>query len=85
LGAAGCGIDPEKALFRGPLMRVLALSVVEIAQQAGHSPAMMLATYAHVIEELAGTQRLPAEAVIRDEREKLVSEMCPPARHQRRH
>jgi hypothetical protein len=47
------------------------LSVVEIAQQAGHSPAMMLATYAHVIEELAGTERRPAEAVIRDAREKL--------------
>jgi integrase len=61
------------------------LSVVEIAQQAGHSPAMMLATYAHVIEELAGTERRPAEAVIRDARDKLVSEMCPPARRQRRH
>ena len=59
------------------------LSVVEIAQQAGHSPAMMLATYAHVIEELAGTQKRPAEAVIRDARDKLVSEMCPPARRQR--
>jgi integrase len=61
------------------------LSVVEIAQQAGHSPAMMLATYAHVIEELAGTERRPAEAVIRDARDKLVSEMCPPATRQRRH
>jgi integrase len=55
------------------------LSVVEIAQQAGHSPAMMLATYAHVIEELAGTERRPAGAVIRDARDKLVSELCPPA------
>jgi integrase len=61
------------------------LSVVEIAQQAGHSPAMMLATYAHVIEELAGTERRPAEAVIRDARDKLVSEMCPPVTRQRRH
>jgi integrase len=61
------------------------LSVVEIAQQAGHSPAMMLATYAHLIEELAGTERRPAETVIRDARDKLVSEMCPPARRQRRH
>ena len=51
------------------------LSVVEIAQQAGHSPAMTLATYAHVIEELAGTERRPAEAVIRDARDKLVSEI----------
>lgn len=60
-------------------------SVVEIAQQAGHSPAMMLATYAHVIEELAGTERRPAEAVIRDARDKLVSEMCPPVRRRRPH
>jgi integrase len=61
------------------------LSVVEIAQQAGHSPAMMLATYAHVIEELAGSERRPAEAVIRDARDKLVSKMRPPARRQRPH
>ena len=53
------------------------LSLVEIAQQAGHSPAMTLATYAHVIEELAGTERRPAEAVIRDAREKVVSESAP--------
>src|SRR6266545_3935478 len=49
------------------------LSVVEIAQQAGHSPAMTLATYAHVIEELAGTERRPAEAVIREAREVVAS------------
>jgi integrase len=67
------------------LLIVEGLSVVEIAQQAGHSPAMMLATYAHVIEELAGTERRPAEAVIRDARDKLVSEMCPPVIPQRRH
>jgi integrase len=53
------------------------LSLVEIAQQAGHSPAMTLATYAHVIEELAGTERRPAETVIRDAREQLASESAP--------
>ena len=44
---------------------------------------MMLATYAHVIEELAGTERRPAEAVIGDARDKLgrtdsavIDEIC---------
>ena len=49
------------------------LSVVEIAQQAGHSPAMTLDTYGHVIEELAGTERRPAEDVIREAREAVAS------------
>jgi hypothetical protein len=55
------------------------------AQQAGHAPVMMLTTSAHVIEELAGTEMCPAEAIIRDARDKLVSEMYPPAAHQRPH
>jgi hypothetical protein len=33
----------------------------------------------HVIEEVAGTERRSAETVIRDARNKLVSEMCPAA------
>jgi hypothetical protein len=36
---------------------------------------MMLATYEHVIEELAGTERRPADALIRHARDKLASEM----------
>lgn len=49
-------------------------NVFEIAQQAGHSAARTLATYAHVIEELGGTEGRPAEIVIRDARDKLASE-----------
>jgi integrase len=49
------------------------LSVVEIAQHAGHSPAMTLDTYGHVIEELAGTERRPAEDVIREARDAVAS------------
>ena len=60
------------------------LSLVEIAQQAGHSPAMTLATYAHVIEELAGTERRPAEAVIRDARENASDAIALRARPPRR-
>jgi integrase len=44
-------------------------SVVEVARQAGHSPAMTLSTYGHVIEELEGGDRRSAEAVIRAARE----------------
>lgn len=43
-------------------------TVLEVARQAGHSPTMALATYGHVIEELEGAERRPAEAVIRDAR-----------------
>jgi hypothetical protein len=47
-------------------------SVVEVARQAGHSPTMALSTYAHVIEEFEGTERLPAGTVIRQARDELV-------------
>jgi integrase len=59
-------------------------NVVEIAQQAGHSAAMTLATYAHVIEELGGTEGRPAEIVIRDARDKLASELSQPQSGKRR-
>ena len=35
-------------------------SVVEVAAQAGHAPTMTLSTYAHVIAELEGAERVPA-------------------------
>jgi integrase len=47
-------------------------SVVEVARQAGHSPTMALSTDAHVIEELEGAERRPAEALIRQARDELV-------------
>jgi hypothetical protein len=40
-------------------------SVVEVARQAGHSPKMALDTYAHVFDEFAIEDRLPAEEQIR--------------------
>jgi hypothetical protein len=43
------------------------------------------AKFERVIEELAGSERRPAEAVIRDARDKLVSKMRPPAGRQRPH
>src|SRR5262249_3254243 len=43
-------------------------TVIEVARQSGHSPTMALATYGHVIEELKGADRRPAEDVIREAR-----------------
>jgi hypothetical protein len=43
-------------------------SIVEIAAQAGHSPAVSLGTYAHVIEELSGLPPRPADDVVREAR-----------------
>ena len=44
-------------------------TVVEVARQAGHSPAMTLSTYAHLFEELDGADRHSAEDKIRRARE----------------
>ena len=41
-----------------------------VASQLGHSPAMTLRTYAHVIDELTGAERVSAEDTIRTVREK---------------
>jgi DNA-binding CsgD family transcriptional regulator len=53
-------------------------SVVEVARQAGHSPTMTLNTYAHVMADLDGSDRVSAEHAIRAAREAEVSEKCPP-------
>jgi hypothetical protein len=47
-------------------------SVLEVAEQAGHSPNMALTTYRHVIEELEGTEKQIPEEVIRRARDELV-------------
>ncbi len=54
------------------------LSVVEVARQAGHAPTMTLSTYAHVMADLDGSDRVSAEAAIRAAREAEVSGKCPP-------
>ena len=40
------------------------LSIVEIAEQLGHNPTVCLDTYGHVMRELAGGERISAEAQI---------------------
>jgi integrase len=52
-------------------------TVIEVARQAGHSPTMALATYGHVIEELEGAERRPAEEVIREARARGVPSEFP--------
>jgi integrase len=52
-------------------------NIAEVARQAGHSPGMTLSTYAHVIEELRGVERVSAENAIRAARAAHVSEKCP--------
>jgi integrase len=52
-------------------------TVIEVARQAGHSPTMALATYGHVIEELEGAERRPAEDVIREARSHRVPSEFP--------
>ena len=47
-------------------------SVVEVARQAGHAPTMTLSTYAHVFDEFALDERVPAEEQIRRARAKDV-------------
>jgi integrase len=54
-------------------------SVVEIAEQAGHSSTMALNTYGHVIAELRGAEMRSAEDEIRAAREALVPSSYPRA------
>lgn len=44
------------------------LSIVDVANQAGHSPRTCLSTYAHVFAEFDPADRRPAEDVIFDAR-----------------
>jgi hypothetical protein len=52
-------------------------SVVEVARQAGHAPTMTLDTYAHVMADLDGAERVPDEVAIRAARAAEVSGKCP--------
>jgi integrase len=47
-------------------------TIVEVARQAGHAPSMSLDTYQHVIDELDGADRVPADEQIRRARAELV-------------
>jgi integrase len=56
-------------------------TVVEVASQAGHAPTMTLSTYAHLFDDLDGTDHRPAEEQIRTARLAIVSPevsvLCP--------
>jgi hypothetical protein len=41
------------------------LSIVELAEQMGHTPTQCLSTYAHVLAELRGAEKVSAEEQIR--------------------
>jgi len=53
-------------------------TIVEVARQAGHAPSMSLDTYQHVMDELEGVERVPAEEQIRRARASLVPVPYPP-------
>jgi integrase len=54
-------------------------TIVEVARQAGHAPSMSLDTYQHVMDELDGAERVPAEEQIRRARANLVPVSYPPS------
>jgi hypothetical protein len=55
-------------------------TVVEVAAQAGHAPTMTLSTYAHVIAELEGAERVPAETQVLNARRECVPVSYPPTK-----
>jgi integrase len=67
--AVACGVtNPRPYDLRHSFVSLLiheGRSVVEVARQAAHSPKMALDTYAHVFDEFALEDRLPAEEQIR--------------------
>jgi hypothetical protein len=69
---AGLGVNTRPYDLRHSFVSLLLLegaTVVEVARQAGHSPTMTLSTYAHLFEELEGTETRSAEDEIRRARE----------------
>lgn len=78
--AATAGLDrPRPYDLRHSFVSLLiheGVSLVEVARQAGHSPAICLRTYAHVIEEFEPADRRSAEEQIRRARGELVSPAC---------
>jgi integrase len=74
--AAAIGVDGAvpydlRHSFASLLIHEGRLSVVEIAQQLGHSPTMTLNTYGHVIAELAEAEKVSAEEMILEARQKI--------------
>jgi integrase len=48
-------------------------TVVEVADQLGHSPAVCLSTYAHVMRELRGARKLSPSAAVRKARKAVLA------------
>jgi integrase len=48
-------------------------SVVEVAAQLGHSPAVCLSTYAHVMRELKGAHKVGAVAAVKRARKATLA------------
>ena len=72
--AKAIGIDSPRPYdlrhsFASLLIHEGRLSIVEIADQLGHSPAVCLSTYAHIIAEFRGAPKVTAEDAIRAARE----------------
>ena len=74
-GARGRGIEslpPYDLRHAFASLQIRAgLSIPELAEQMGHSPAMTLGTYAHVIRELKGEPVVSAEEQIERARREL--------------
>ena len=75
--AEAVGIDGARPYhlrhaFASLLIHEGRLSVVEIAAQLGHNPTVCLDTYAHVMAEQAGGDRVSAEEQIKLAREALA-------------
>ena len=80
--AAAAGVDGARAYdLRHSFCSLLLYegrTIVEVARQAGHAPSMSLDTYQHVMDELDGAERVPADEQIRRARASLVPVSYPP-------
>jgi integrase len=75
-----CGMDTSmvpyalRHSFASLLLHEGRLSLSEVAEQMGHSVAVLSSTYAHVLGDLRGGERQSAEATIEAAREKVAAE-----------
>src|SRR5207247_779228 len=73
--AAQCGLGSRpydlRHSFASLRIQEGRLSIVELAEQLGHSPAMTLNTYAHVIAEFRGGGRVDPDALVAQARERV--------------
>jgi hypothetical protein len=58
-GWGGCALPPRSSASL--LIHEKRLSIVEIAEQMGHAPAMTSDTYGHVMRGLRGAEPMSAE------------------------